>query len=225
MTGGEGKRIFSFQSTPSTRRETVRHVLVCAAGCDFNPLPPHGGRRPPAPLWGATEKFQSTPSAWRETKPTRIPRHRKRISIHSLRMEGDLYNLYRKSTPGEFQSTPSVWRETLGATVDFVHWVFQSTPSVWRETVYGISGNVDLNISIHSLRMEGDDITFLHFDVQSISIHSLRMEGDRPPSRSIFSDPVFQSTPSVWRETIASNINHTLELSFQSTPSAWRETK
>ena len=71
-------------------------------------------------------------------------------------MEGDLYNLYRKSTPGEFQSTPSVW----------------------RETVYGISGNVDLNISIHSLRMEGDDITFLHFDVQSISIHSLRMEGD-----------------------------------------------
>ena len=179
MTGGEGKRIFSFQSTPS---------------------------------------------AWRETKPTRIPRHRKRISIHSLRMEGDLYNLYRKSTPGEFQSTPSVWRETLGATVDFVHWVFQSTPSVWRETVYGISGNVDLNISIHSLRMEGDDITFLHFDVQSISIHSLRMEGDRPPSRSIFSDPVFQSTPSVWRETIASNINHTLELSFQSTPSAWRET-
>ena len=90
LTGGEGKRIFSFQSTPSTRRETVRHVLVCAAGCDFNPLPPHGGRRPPAPLWGATEKFQSTPSAWRETKPTRIPRHRKRISIHSLRMEGDV---------------------------------------------------------------------------------------------------------------------------------------
>ncbi len=34
-------------------------------------------------------------------------------------------------------------------------------------------------ISIHSLRMEGDDITFLHFDVQPISIHSLRMEGDR----------------------------------------------
>lgn len=33
--------------------------------------------------------FQSTPSAGRETKPTRIPRHRKRISIHSLRMEGD----------------------------------------------------------------------------------------------------------------------------------------
>ena len=146
------------------------------------------------------------------------------ISIHSLRIEGDSRCRNRhcvtehfnplpphggrrnqhgyQDTENGFQSTPSVWRETLGATVDFVHWVFQSTPSVWRETVYGISGNVDLNISIHSLRMEGD----------------------RPPSRSIFSDPVFQSTPSVWRETIASNINHTLELSFQSTPSAWRET-
>ena len=113
-----------------------------------------------------------------------------------------MYNLYRKSTPGEFQSTPSVW----------------------RETVYGISGNVDLNISIHSLRMEGDDITFLHFDVQSISIHSLRMEGDVAESVHFDRRKTFQSTPSVWRETIASNINHTLELSFQSTPSAWRET-
>ena len=72
-------------------------------------------------------------------------------------MEGDLYNLYRKSTPGEFQSTPSVW----------------------RETVYGISGNVDLNISIHSLRMEGDNRIKHkpHLGI-IISIHSLRMEGD-----------------------------------------------
>ena len=90
-----------------------------------------------------------------------------------------MYNLYRKSTPGEFQSTPSVW----------------------RETVYGISGNVDLNISIHSLRMEGDDITFLHFDVQSISIHSLRMEGDVAESVHFDRRKTFQSTPSVWRET------------------------
>ena len=106
LTGGEGKRIFSFQSTPSTRRETVRHVLVCAAGCDFNPLPPHGGRRPPAPLWGATEKFQSTPSAWRETKPTRIPRHRKRISIHSLRMEGDGIRHFWKRRSEHFNPLP-----------------------------------------------------------------------------------------------------------------------
>ena len=56
----------------------------------FNPLPPHGGRRPQAPQWGATEKFQSTPSAWRET-----------CQFNSI--------LYI----GVFQSTPSAWRETI----------------------------------------------------------------------------------------------------------------
>ena len=112
-----------------------------------------------------------------------------------------MYNLYRKSTPGEFQSTPSVWRETLGATVDFVHWVFQSTPSVWRETVYGISGNVDLNISIHSLRMEGD----------------IRFDEILNPKWA------FQSTPSAWRETESRGVLSVSER-FQSTPSAWRET-
>ena len=167
----------------------------------FNPLPPHGGRP------SVTSLFV-LPGV---------------ISIHSLRMEGDVprrpcggqqknFNPLPphggrrnqhgyQDTENGFQSTPSVWRETLGATVDFVHWVFQSPPSVWRETVYGISGNVDLNISIHSLRMEGDDITFLHFDVQSISIHSLRMEGDVAESVHFDRRKTFQSTPSVWRET------------------------
>ena len=50
--------------------------------------------------------------------------------------------------------------------------------------------------------MEGDQNVQKRFVVLHISIHSLRMEGDRPPSRSIFSDPVFQSTPSAWRETV-----------------------
>ena len=34
------------------------------------------------------------------------------ISIHSLRMEGDVSNLMAMGTSTEFQSTPSVWRET-----------------------------------------------------------------------------------------------------------------
>ena len=34
------------------------------------------------------------------------------------------------------------------------------------------------NISIHSLRMEGDDYYETYFDKEEISIHSLRMEGD-----------------------------------------------
>ena len=36
-------------------------------------------------------RFQSTPSAWRETEFTLHGKEYEGISIHSLRMEGDLY--------------------------------------------------------------------------------------------------------------------------------------
>ena len=58
--------------------------------------------------------------------------------------------------------------------------VFQSTPSVWRETIY----------IIHHLRI-----------ATNISIHSLRMEGDRSKVSVLLPVMPFQSTPSVWRET------------------------
>ena len=55
-------------------------------------------------------------------------------------------------------------------------------------------------ISIHSLRMEGDE-PFANRNQQiDISIHSLRMEGDFM-LRFFSSFSVFQSTPSAWRET------------------------
>ena len=38
---------------------------------NFNPLPPHGGRRPSACRVTAQKLFQSTPSAWRETRYSR----------------------------------------------------------------------------------------------------------------------------------------------------------
>ena len=101
----------------------------------FNPLPPHGGRH----LWKCTDllnapisihslrmegddvlwivqqpagRFQSTPSAWRETRLNR------RLSLFSRR----------------FQSTPSAWRETVAGVVTVGVHQFQSTPSAWRET-------------------------------------------------------------------------------------------
>ena len=106
---------------------------------------------------------------------------------------------------------------------------------------------VDESISIHSLRMEGDDkivnnhegctnfnplppyggrramsacVTmpgyfnplppyggrpahqFAQKKSKSISIHSLRMEGDPPRRTSRSAASAFQSTPSVWRETV-----------------------
>ena len=79
-----------FQSTPSAWRETPAAHHCCRWRTDFNPLPPHGGRR-------------NAPSL--TTQPGGI-------SIHSLRMEGDC--VPRRPSGGQkFQSTPSAWRETF----------------------------------------------------------------------------------------------------------------
>ena len=56
--------------------------------------------------------------------------------------------------------------------------IFQSTPSAWRETLVDIDGDIIIEISIHSLRMEGDNWCILVQLCKHISIHSLRMEGD-----------------------------------------------
>ena len=78
--------------------------------------------------------FQSTPSAWRETKKGGTVIGWIDISIHSLRMEGD-------------QSRGVLSVSGKG---------FQSTPSAWRETQVLAAVCLSLDISIHSLRMEGD---------------------------------------------------------------------
>ena len=123
-----------FQSTPSAWRETLTVAIIAVffdisihslrmegdrvswvffcGRADFNPLPPHGGRRfliryicscnfisihslrmegdqKKRLLLTASKAFQSTPSAWRETVSNRNIQCSNTISIHSLRMEGD----------------------------------------------------------------------------------------------------------------------------------------
>ena len=101
----------SFQSTPSAWRETHPDIPGAEDTRYFNPLPPHGGRllavvavpedssfQSTPSAWRETKAllndspifpFQSTPSAWRETTPMCGMDGGSRISIHSLRMEGD----------------------------------------------------------------------------------------------------------------------------------------
>ena len=104
---------FIFQSTPSAWRETVAGVVTVGVHQNFNPLPPHGGRRKRRWRELPIVTFQSTPSAWRETSGTLTPR-----------------------TDSLFQSTPSAWRETETKYIIVnVFLEFQSTPSAWRETL------------------------------------------------------------------------------------------
>ena len=78
-----------FQSTPSEWRETKKRYNCCIILKDFNPLPPSGGRLEYKKTEKMCYRFQSTPSEWRETLVEMEEGRTKRISIHSLRVEGD----------------------------------------------------------------------------------------------------------------------------------------
>ena len=101
-----------FQSTPSVWRETPYIWLTRLQLRNFNPLPPYGGRLHNQLQSTATTRFQSTPSVWRETFSGTKTGLERRISIHSLRMEGDRAS---RTLISVFQFTPSVWRETCGS--------------------------------------------------------------------------------------------------------------
>ena len=172
-----GHGLSSFQSTPSAWRETQAIRIPCPPVC----ISIHSLRMEEDLVFLYIlihrEKFQSTPSAWRETRADYVSQQRwldfnplpphggrlyildeckltERISIHSLRMEGDAKILFisiRHFNPlpphgGRqhsfqivfrnriFQSTPSAWRETLIIQKVSEIWIFQSTPSTRRET-------------------------------------------------------------------------------------------
>ena len=191
------------------------------------------------------------------------------ISIHSLRVEGDLRDLWQGLDGRYFNPLPPCGgrRETINDFLEYcisIHSLrvegdvmlklgstnmigFQSTPSVWRETLEVTPMSIILKISIHSLRVEGDLVSaYSTTAAYLISIHSLRVEGDQsrkfhpmlhqnfnplPPCGGRLTAchacenlSLFQSTPSVWRETTSLILSHAAA-KFQSTPSVWRETK
>ena len=126
---------------------------------DFNPLPPHGGRL-------------------KEIYDTRVAL---KISIHSLRMEGDQGSSRYTAPSPHFNPLPPHGGRPSGI----------------------LTMTIPHCISIHSLRMEGDIQRLGKSpEPRNISIHSLRMEGDGGGDREIlFEMTLFQSTPSAWRET------------------------
>ena len=125
----------AFQSTPSAWRETHQVLVLFCRQFHFNPLPPHGGRRTAGRLKNALKSFQSTPSAWRETREFQEFFESSDISIHSLRMEGDI----RAGIPDAQDSTISIHSlrmegDSREPTSSGKSIAFQSTPSAWRET-------------------------------------------------------------------------------------------
>ena len=206
----------------------------------FNPLPPCGGRprriltmqeegaisihslRVEGDALGANllknERFQSTPSVWRETVPLPPPFATKCISIHSLRVEGDsrikivcvleMYfnplppcggRLAGSSVPGNthyFNPLPPCGGRPTDLTCAKVLLIFQSTPSVWRETFGGRDSNLscfDFNplppCGGRRCKRNGQK------SISGISIHSLRVEGDYAKHQKREKKPNFNPLP------------------------------
>ena len=219
------KRWYTFLSTPSGWRATTICAVRSAREANFYPRPPGGGRP-------------------NRTKPqlTHLL-----ISIHALRVEGDL----NKSVAA---SSQSISIHALRVEGD----------------LYGGAQIVATDrISIHALRVEGDPATerkktaafdfyprppgggrlakhlsfasgasflstpsgwratkscYLHQTQKPhISIHALRVEGDRGRCASTTDSPKFLSTPSGWRATGLQG-RQGREVEFLSTPSGWRAT-
>ena len=84
---------YEFQSTPSSRRETLHAAARAPRRAYFNPLPPRGGRRTALTERRAELQFQSTPSSRRETMLHVGDVVQVAISIHSLLAEGDQRHL------------------------------------------------------------------------------------------------------------------------------------
>ena len=216
----------TFQSTPSAWREMCFWAL---------------SRSVPT-------KFQSTPSAWRETLSQEIVCKSCVISIHSLRMEGDPGCSPERAGKSNFNPLPPHGGRPVMYNDCYRKSVFQSTPSAWRETLVKLIKFWSENISIHSLRMEGDHRTHagintpiafqstpsawreteLHRHKSAVWIQNfnpLPPHGGRLSAATTrISSPAFQSTPSAWRETSKEAKECAQSIEFQSTPSAWRET-
>ena len=154
-------------------------LTIALISCDFNPLPPCGGRPKKKTLLPSFLRFQSTPSVWRETINLFDARNTKAY-FNPLPPCGGrpdrvrtVHNIFR------FQSTPSVWRETLEEAVGYCFYRhFNPLPPCGGRLTSQYFGD-NVYISIHSLRVEGDqEPRRCDTGGALISIHSLRVEGD-----------------------------------------------
>ena len=101
------------------------------------------------------------------------------ISIHACRMEGDVLMFCRLVSSILFLSTPSGWRATRATAVaaSSGRYFYPRPPGGGRHKDIVDANNAQL-ISIHALRVEGDNMSEKFGFRHVISIHALRVEGD-----------------------------------------------
>ena len=177
--------------------------LRTSSAAYFYPRPPRGGRR------NLRRRYSSAAA----------------ISIHALREEGDATGCLCVSVSHNFYPRPPRGgrRNLLASLADGI--LFLSTPSARRATVPRLSGFVEVTISIHALREEGDSA--LHTRLRcagTISIHALREEGDNRVCCSQTDDGDFYPRPPRGGRRVRRRTRRRLD-KFISTPSARRATR
>ena len=158
---------------------------------------PSGWRatRGPKPHLLSVDLFLSTPSGWRATSDDRAPHQAcgyfyprppgggRRFFSTAFRTSRYFYP--RPPGGGRRSNTPTSARKLR----------FLSTPSGWRATKHKPEFGVQLVISIHALRVEGDRRGRVLRSRQGISIHALRVEGDSSPEIAIIAPLHFYPRP------------------------------
>ena len=135
MPSAHASMVSLFQSTPSVWRETKWTAPAFINASDFNPLPPCGGRRRSATLgFFRFSDFNPLPPCGGRHQLSTSYQPQFNISIHSLRVEGDL------AKPGGYRCQACISIHSLRVEGD----------GRAKARARG-SG-----ISIHSLRVEGD---------------------------------------------------------------------
>ena len=112
-------------------------VLNSVAVDDFYPRPPGGGRPLGHGRSLCAAKFLSTPSGWRATTEQLYTAMENDISIHALRVEGDVeYNIVNVTEQMHFYPRPPGGGRLILADESKRLTIFLSTPSGWRATVH-----------------------------------------------------------------------------------------
>ena len=192
-------------------------------GCQLlNPLPPCGGRPQPTRESGKKQNFNPLPPCGGRQSSVLRAGVDKAISIHSLRVEGDLIIPQASTKVKHFNPLPPCGGRLSEHPSTFLAMYFNPLPPCGGRLYGPLHLWYNNSISIHSLRVEGDSGILADCLPPSISIHSLRVEGDVIRCMLDYVVDFNPLPPCGGRPSYQPAINH--NLIFQSTPSVWRET-
>ena len=187
---------FYFYPRPPGGGRQYKSLSASPSIWNFYPRPPGGGRRPSPRTVIGCSVFLSTPSGWRATPQSKVKESKVKISIHALRVEGDVVRIYSEAYKTHFYPRPPGGGRPVLDRNNYVFFVFLSTPSGWRATRTGYYDKIQSKISIHALRVEGD---------RQWHLRLCRPRG-------------FLSTPSGWMATLDGILHHCYRYDFYPRP-------